>query len=94
MSQSAIIQEAHVTYEELDVLLTKIEEALVGEKRGHAITALISEAFIIMNPMISPDDLKRVVLEASRNMCLLIDGVVVDDDPNGEPCPSQPLVLN
>ena len=88
---NSIIQEAHVTYEELDALLTKLEEVLVGTQRGHAITALISMVFIIMNPMVGPEDLKRIVLEASRNMCLLIDGIPEEGDD--VPTPSS-LVLN
>lgn len=71
----SIVQESYATGEEINEIISNIEPALYDVNRGHAIIALLSLSLILMNPMVSEEDLHRGVKETSQFMCLFLEGI-------------------
>lgn len=72
-----------VTGEEIAEVTEKIETAIMGTQRGHAIVALLSMVIILMKPDITMDEMAAQVEAISRYICLSLDdtGITVKTDP-------------
>ena len=79
-----MILESRATGDEISPIIDKIELALDGVKRGHAIIASLSIALILMNPEISAEQLADGVRDVSRYICLLLEGSDLAKDGDGE----------
>lgn len=75
------MNEATATSEQVDAVITKIENALDGTERGLGIISLLSLALVIQSPTITPDELAFAVRETSRFICLLLDGTGEGTEP-------------
>ncbi len=56
-------------------IVNRIEEAVVGERPGHCIIALLSLSILIQKPDISVEALQTVLRDTSNFLCLSLDGV-------------------
>ena len=81
-----MISTAHATGEEIFEIASRIEPALIGVPRGHAVISMLSIAITIMNPDISPEKLQEGVKGASEWICLFL----ADDPSQGQ----EPVLLN
>jgi len=54
------------------IIYEKIGPALDGEKRGHAIMALIAFTVDLMKPDITPDELQNAIMSTSEYLVLLL----------------------
>ena len=77
----AIISEARATGEEIYEVVSRVEPALVGVPRGHAVIAMLSIAVTIMNPDITPEKLQQAVQGASQWICLFLSEEPASDVP-------------
>jgi hypothetical protein len=71
-----------VTGDDVAAVTMKIEEAIIGTPRGHAIVALLSMILILMKPDITMEEMGTQVENISRYICLSLDDTelrVVDD---------------
>lgn len=73
MAQTQQIVETTATGEEINVLVTAIEDTIMGAPRGHGIIALLSLTLMLMNPDITPDELQQGVRDTSQFICMLVE---------------------
>ena len=69
-----VITETSATGEEIGTIVHRLEEALDGAQRGHAIISCLSMVLIMMNPLITPEQLQSGVKDVSQFICLLLEG--------------------
>lgn len=75
-NQNSHIVEAAATGEEISAITYKIEDALVGVQRSHAIIACLSCSLILMYPGLNPEQLVEGVRDVSQFICMWLEGIV------------------
>ena len=68
------MQDTYATGDDLVRIITKIEEALEGETRSDALTAMIAMVLLTQNPALEQDVLSSAVWETSKFICTLLAG--------------------
>lgn len=59
--------------EEISGVIGRIEEALHGEKRGHAIIGCLSIVLVLMYPDITQQQLQDAVRDTSQFICMWLE---------------------
>lgn len=77
MTQENLIMETRASSEAVGAIANRIEAALEGEDSGLVMLAMLSLIVILQKPSISPEGLQQVIQDASRFICLSLDGVDV-----------------
>lgn len=72
-NRSNIVQSS-ATGEEISGIILKLEDALDGTNRGHAIIALLSLVLVMMNPELTPEELRLGVRDTSQFICMVLEG--------------------
>jgi len=68
------IGHAVATGEEINNIVTKIEDVLQDAPRGHAIISCLSLVLILMNPLLTPQELQTGVKDVSQYICCWLEG--------------------
>lgn len=74
MTNHPLVQEAFATGDEIHTIVSNLEPVLYDVPRGHAIISLLSMTIILMNPLITPDELTESVRQTSEFICLIMEG--------------------
>ena len=72
--------EVFATSEEINPVIERIEDALRGCRRDHALIAVISMSIALMNPDISIEKLAQALKDVSQFICMVVD----DPEANGD----------
>lgn len=75
MADHPIVAEAVVSGEDIHPIILRLEDALDGTPKVHALIALTSAIILFQRPDITPDELYEGVREVSRFTSLWLTGV-------------------
>ena len=75
MTQNSMITNTTATSEDIGVLIEKLETALEGEISGNCLIAMLSLCVLMQKPNIEPEQLQAAIRDASRFICLVLEGM-------------------
>lgn len=73
MTDHSIVKSS-ATGESIGKIVHKLEDVLDGEQRHECIIACLSLVIIMQNPMITPEQLQKLVESTSEFICLNLEG--------------------